>query len=361
MVVSKTIKNITAILFLYCIGVLNGYSQSDSVAQISDYILDYYQKVPMEKIHVHTDRSCYASGDTIWFRAYLVDAATNKPCNRSKFIYTELRDDTADTLVVRYKIKSDSAGIFANAIPLPQTLKTGDYTFVAYTKWMQNFSNDQFSFKRMQIVNSKEPFASLQPHYRSVNKIALSLMPEGGHLLDGFSQFLAFKVTDDNGLGVDANIMLTDDKGKVLQTTRTQHLGMGKMLVHVRSDEQLFVEAEAMDKTARVAVPKALKSGVSLSVTQHGDKVHIQPFATADIDLHRMSLVLYGAGNIMEIPVMPNKLITIPKSDLRPGVVNIAIVEQTEKTIYAERLIFIREEATSMSVAHAQCDEDSIF
>ena len=342
-----------ATILLCMVGMMNGYSQSDTVPQISDRILDYYQKVPMEKIHIHTDRSCYASGDTIWFRAYLVDAATNKPCDRSKFVYTELRDDTADTLVVRYKIKSDSTGVFANAIPLPKTLKSGDYSLVSYTKWMQNFSEDDFFSKEIQIVNSSEPFVSPQPPYRSAKKIALSLMPEGGHLIDGFSQFLAFKVIDDEGFGVDADITLTDGDGKVLQTTRTQHMGMGKMLVYARSDEQLFVEAEAMGRVDRVALPKVQESGVSMTVTQRGEKVHIQPFATNDIDMQSLSLVLYGSGNMIEIPIMPGKLITIPKNDLRPGVINIAIVDKATTNVYAERLIFIRDNALKMRLNKA--------
>ena len=338
-----------AIIFLCCAGLLNIYSQSDSLSQISERILDYYRKVPMEKIHIHTDRACYASGDTIWFRAYLVDAATNKPCNRSKFIYTELRNDAADTLVVRYKIKSDSTGVFANAIPLPQTLKAGDYTLVSYTRWMQNFSADDFFSKGIQIINSAEPLAPPQPPYRSVKKIALTLMPEGGYLIDGFSQFLAFKVIDDEGLGIDANITLTDSMGTILQTTRTQHLGMGKMLVHARRNEQLFIEAESMGIVDRVALPEVLKSGVSMSVAQHRDKIHVQPFATDDIDLQQMSLVLYGAGNMIEIPVISGKLITIPKNDLRPGVINIAIVGKDTNRVYAERLVFVRDEKVKMA------------
>ena len=34
---------------------------------------------PNEKIHLHTDRSLYMGGDTLWFRAYLVNALDNKP------------------------------------------------------------------------------------------------------------------------------------------------------------------------------------------------------------------------------------------------------------------------------------------
>jgi hypothetical protein len=35
--------------------------------------------VIFEKVYLHLDRHFYLSGDDIWFKAYLVDAQTNKP------------------------------------------------------------------------------------------------------------------------------------------------------------------------------------------------------------------------------------------------------------------------------------------
>ena len=34
---------------------------------------------PQEKVYIHTDRPYYLKGDTIWFRAYLVDASSLRP------------------------------------------------------------------------------------------------------------------------------------------------------------------------------------------------------------------------------------------------------------------------------------------
>ena len=45
----------------------------------------------MRKIHVMTDKSSYATGDTIWLRAFVVDAATHRPVYVSKYVYVELR------------------------------------------------------------------------------------------------------------------------------------------------------------------------------------------------------------------------------------------------------------------------------
>ena len=43
-----------------------------------------------EKVWLHTDRPSYHAGDTIRFRAFLVDAATHRPSPYSRFVYVDL-------------------------------------------------------------------------------------------------------------------------------------------------------------------------------------------------------------------------------------------------------------------------------
>lgn len=114
---------------------------------IQQRILDNYAKVPQEKIYVHTDKPYYIAGDSIWFRAHLVDGFTNIPVDRSKFVYVELHDQQADTLILRQMIKCDSDRVFANAIPLPRRLRSGCYILAAYTQWMRNFDAGHFFYK----------------------------------------------------------------------------------------------------------------------------------------------------------------------------------------------------------------------
>lgn len=66
---------------------------------------------PNEKIHLHTDRSVYAGGDTIWFRAYLVNALDNKQESASRYVYSELIDPFGKN-VCRVKIKQDKNSLF---------------------------------------------------------------------------------------------------------------------------------------------------------------------------------------------------------------------------------------------------------
>lgn len=114
-----------------------------------------------ERIYIHTDRDVYVAGDTIWFRAHLVDAATNIPStskhypkNRSRYVYVELHDVKADTLVERMMIRRNDEGLFANAIPLSKPLRGGLYMLVAYTRYMLNFPESMFAYKEIEIVTS---------------------------------------------------------------------------------------------------------------------------------------------------------------------------------------------------------------
>ena len=127
-------------------------AKSDTL-DIERHILSYYQRVPQEQIYVHTDKPYYVPGDTVWFRAHLVDAVTHTPISRSRFVYVELHDQQADSLVQRITVKCDSDGVFANALVLPRELHGGGYTLAAYTQWMRNFPVERFFYKQLLVVN----------------------------------------------------------------------------------------------------------------------------------------------------------------------------------------------------------------
>ena len=128
-------------------------SKTDTL-DIEQRILDYYKRVPQEQIYVHTDKPYYVQGDTVWFRVHLVDAVTHTPISRSRYVYVELHDQQADTLVQRIIVKCDSDGVFANAIILPRGMKGGCYTLAAYTQWMRNFPAERFFYKQLLVVGS---------------------------------------------------------------------------------------------------------------------------------------------------------------------------------------------------------------
>ncbi len=126
----------------------------------------------MEKLYVHLDKSTYASGSTIWLKAYLVTVTEHMPLGSSQFVYVELFDKT-ETLISRIKIKRKD-GIFAGNIKLPQALQEGDYCVKAYTTWMLN-QGDDFLFRKMIKVKNfirNKYKASIQYEDKASKKMA---------------------------------------------------------------------------------------------------------------------------------------------------------------------------------------------
>ena len=241
-------------------------------------------------------------------------------------------------------IKADKDGVFANMIALPSDITAGSYTLAAYTKWMRNFGNDGFFYRQLRIAdgNSSEDIFS---DSNKTEAISVALMPEGGHLIAGRQQRIAYKAIDNNGKGIDVEIQLVDEAGNVLQRTKSEHLGMGYLSLCAQEDEHLFIIGTAKGGIqCRVAVPKAQKTGVALSVEQRKGQLLIKPLFSEDMNITSFSLVLYGSGNLITIPLkgyVDNTTVIIPIDEIRVGIVNLALIDNNYN-VWSERMVFIR-------------------
>lgn len=158
---------ITAILILIClIGVpAKAQLHPDTIAERLRLQNELF---PNEKLHLHTDRSLYAGKDTIWFKAYLVNALDYMQKTDSRYIYTELVNPFGET-VCRIKIRPDKNNLFHGYLPLDEDLPTGLYTLRAYTRYMQNADEDFFFHKPIQIVSPLCKSLSTQISYERKN------------------------------------------------------------------------------------------------------------------------------------------------------------------------------------------------
>jgi len=105
---------------------------------------------PQEKIYLHTDKPYYITGEKIFFRAFLLDAFSNKQTSPSRYVYVELINP-ADSIVQRIKIRRDSTYSFYGAIPLSEELPQGVYKIRAYTQYMYNQGENSFFAKYVRI------------------------------------------------------------------------------------------------------------------------------------------------------------------------------------------------------------------
>ena len=69
----------------------------DSIsARMERQLLEY----PQEAIHITTAQGVYLAADTIWMRPFVVDAATHRQADASRYVYVEFSTPTGASVVV---------------------------------------------------------------------------------------------------------------------------------------------------------------------------------------------------------------------------------------------------------------------
>ena len=142
--------------------------QSVPTDTIENLFREELSHFPQEKIYLQTDRGIYMSGETLWFRAHLVDALMLKQANASRYVYVELVNPLGN-LVERVKIRPDSLGCFYGHIPLGEDLPEGNYSLRAYTWFMQNIGEEYFSHKLIYISDPVSEAISPEINYSAEN------------------------------------------------------------------------------------------------------------------------------------------------------------------------------------------------
>jgi len=122
------------------------------------------QAAGRETIYLQTDRTAYIAGEPVYFKMYVLDAATKKTSDLSKVAYVELRAPRSNpSLKVRVKVDGGKA---CGDMVLPDTLVSGVYQLVAFTSAMKNYGEQGFFYNEIVVVNrfdKKLDFKLLKP------------------------------------------------------------------------------------------------------------------------------------------------------------------------------------------------------
>ena len=206
-------------VFLMHTGKLFSQDEASFIRQKSEMNrINNYQ----EKIFLHINKTVYATGEIVWFKAYITDAASNKFSPLSKICYVEILN--ADNKpVLQAKIDVDS-GRGNGSFLLPASIRTGNYVMRAYTNWMKNFDQQFYFQENITIINpNKKPGFTQGPS----PKAFIQFFPEGGNLVYGLKSTVAFKATDTNGSGINATGFILSAGKDTITSFKTGKFGMG--------------------------------------------------------------------------------------------------------------------------------------
>lgn len=296
----------------------------DSLMRFAGNIHQFNSIYPQEKVYLQFDNTSYYTGETIWFKAFVVNAS-NLDRTKSKILYVELLSPTGTLLQKdKYMIvagQADGSITLIDAATSQAREKrgmtnypSGFYEIRAYTSYMQNFSDD-IIFSRVIAVYEKpdieggyyeqsptiklhnSDLSQLRPETEKLKQVSASFFAEGGHLVMGKPNRVAFKVIDDHGFGIDA-------RGSVNGTDisfSTEHNGMGSF-IYTPDKAQNSVSITANGRNYTFQLPKAEKSGCALYVSQTAgkDRIDYTIDPTEGFEGKTLGITLTCRGELMD-------------------------------------------------------------
>ena len=303
----------------------------------------YNMQFPQEKVYLHLDRSSYWASEDIWFKAYLKDSPI-PDCT----LYIELLNSSG-TIIDKKKFWAQH-GLAYGDFHLKDTLSTGVYQIRAYTNWMRNFDDGWLFRKDLVIWNLKEKKIYMDKRQLRENKIDIQFFPEGGTFVSELINKVAFKVTDQNGKGLDAEGRILDDLGNIVVDFKSNFKGIGNFMfqpMEGRSYEAEVTVAGQIEMTVELPVSKP--EGITLSVNSFdADQLHIQmqqkSIASPSNFTSEYTLVAQTKGEVFyrKNITMGKDVFTldINKQELLTGIIQFTLFD-IEAIPICERLAFI--------------------
>lgn len=339
--------------------------KTDTVTKLESYAhkIDTFSKYfPHEKIYLHFDNTGYFLGDSIWFKAHLVNAAHHIPDNWSRTLYVELLTQEGDIITTKkYKVTDGQCHGF---LALKDTLWAGFYEVRAYTRWMINFGEGhEFSrvFPVFDAPREEGDFSRVMsqrnfdvPDYRKKNiwkrekksdKISLEFFPEGGHWVKGLPSRIAFKAVDRDTGDLNVSGRVYDAQGNDIINFSTVHNGMG-VFEFIPGSGIYTAELNIGGKIWKFPLPAVEDEGCTLKTDVFNKKIiHLVVRRSPHWKTESLGITVMCRGQLYCMAELPpsgeeSQLVAFSRDDLPSGVSQITLFNSAGEVL-AERLVFV--------------------
>lgn len=339
-----------------------------------------------EKVYVHTDNECYFVGDTLWYKAYVVRADRLVPTDMSRILYVELLSPDG-LLVERQNIIISANGYTCGQFVLPDSLYSGYYELRAYTRWMLNFNtgsqwysrDDTWHFYNKQMAADffrtwDDLYSRVFPVYSKTerpgdyderrmyqrpkqdipqpkkDKLLVTFYPEGGHLIAGIENRIAFEAVDQYGeaISIKGDVALGNGQSQPIQT---EHMGRG-MFTITPSDKRLEAHFVFRGKKYDVPLPRAERQGVAIQLD--GPRLNIAAKDMPQDKDYAVSILCRGVLKYFSSDLAPHlssltSHFNIPVDSLPTGVNELTLFD-SDGRIWASRQFFVNHHDYEASV-----------
>lgn len=171
-------------------------------------------------------------------------------------------------------------------------------------------------------------------------QVKLGIFPEGGDLVAGFLQKIAFKMMDTLGNPIDGQGTLFNDKHQALLSFESYHKGMGHFSFSPRLEERYYLKIEGQKDSFLLPDPRQDELALRVGLADQDSlplKIWKRTPGQAQLVLRSKDSIVWQQKLFFQAGETSLKL---PVAKLPIGIAQVLVLDETERP-YAERLVFL--------------------
>lgn len=301
-----------------------------------------------EKVYLHVDRDYYNTGEDIWFKAYVINALTNKLSLNTSNLHVELISPSS--IIIQSRVVRIENGLGNGDFHLSDSLPSGKYQIRAYTNFMRNFDDSFFFSKEMIVINPIDGGNELSINPENIeNRIHINFFPEGGSLVENVSSTIAFKAVNALGKSCDITGKLYSSTGELITEFKSTHLGMGTFNLKPTSGSEYYTLIKGLDgREFRADLPGCFPTGMTIHLFITEDKklllkVYTNEKTIDSVKDHELIITLSSRNLLTELTTIKvNSLVNnyfIPLNNFPEGILRVTLSD-TDGLPLCERLTY---------------------
>ncbi|MGV0753367.1 hypothetical protein [Empedobacter brevis] len=314
--------------------------QLNAQTKLDAAIKNLEENYSQEKIYILFNKESYIAGETIWFKAFILNGY--KPSSISTNLFVELYDK--DKKKIDKKLLPVFKGQSDGSFSLKDDLQEDIYFVRAYTTYMTSFSED---FQYIQPITIYNPTSTLKLTKNDEIKWRASIHPESGTFIENQTTKFTVRLRTIGELPKKWSGVIFEKNNPVNKILTFNSLDENVASFYLKAQPNKSYQLQLNDETGYqqiVDLPFAKKEGVLFKVIHHGEIAYQLKSINRQKKLLHYKIVgtvnhkvVYKATIKKDIEVISQ---TIPAESLQKnkGILNLSVFDENDHLI-AQRLV----------------------
>lgn len=270
-----------------------------------------------EQVYSHLSSHDLIVGETLYFNNYVYSEQNGRLSSLSRLLYVELIDQSGKA-VYQTKLTLDG-GVGAGKLYLSTDLPTGNYHFIAYTRWMKNF--EAYFRQSIVVVN---PYESQKFQTKNKSELKVKFAAEGGNLLANRKNKIVLRITDAYGKGIATTGKIVSKTGGFGVVINTDEFGFASFFSTPKMDDSFQMILERAQGFEFFELPKVTAQNTQLRAITTEDLYIIKVNSPEPDELSQGKILVFKQERpLIEQTMAVNTTISIEKESLPLGLLNV--------------------------------------